>query len=467
MSLSRCFLMRYFFLFFFIFLEGFYTLSFELISIRKLIPYAGNTTEIISIIISAVLLPLSFGYYYGGKIYKEKLKKSLKTKIKHILIKNILGILFISTIGLSGYFLDFWFFHLKELNILVSTSLYSIIFISIPSFLLGQTAPLISNFYSNNYISVITGKILFVSTIGSFLGSILTTVLLMNLIGVTYTFFFTQAILILLLILLQKRFLLPSLVYLALLFYISSSYKNTHNIIYENAYNSFKIEKLEDGLVINLNNSFSSFITDRKPHSYFGYINYINDVIGHASSEEPLEILVIGAGGFTIGNDDVKNIYTFIDIDKDIKKASENFFLKKELEYNKRYIAADIRTFNKDFAAKYDIVILDAYTNKVNVPSHLITADFFIYLKKMIKDNGYIIVNFVCDPFKEDTFSNSLDATFSHIFPYGYKQVIHNGGFKKKDNIFNNIYVRKNIVNKVDEHIYTDDLNNFIFHKKF
>lgn len=47
-------------------LEGFVTISVEILTIRQLIPFYGNSVIITSIIIGIFLLFLAFGYWRGG-----------------------------------------------------------------------------------------------------------------------------------------------------------------------------------------------------------------------------------------------------------------------------------------------------------------------------------------------------------------------------------------------------------------
>ena len=42
--------------------DGYVVLAVELVAIRQLTPYGGNATDIVAIVIAAVLLPLAFGY---------------------------------------------------------------------------------------------------------------------------------------------------------------------------------------------------------------------------------------------------------------------------------------------------------------------------------------------------------------------------------------------------------------------
>ena len=82
-------------LFFIIFLEGYVVLSSELLAIRQIIPFAGSATDTVSIVIAAVLLPLTLGYYAGGQ-FKKRQENGQYVSIRERLLRNI----FISTIFL-------------------------------------------------------------------------------------------------------------------------------------------------------------------------------------------------------------------------------------------------------------------------------------------------------------------------------------------------------------------------------
>lgn len=52
----------------------------------------------------------------------------------------------------------------------------------------------------------------------------------------------------------------------------------------------------------------------------FDYVRFINETfIASLPQDFPRDILVLGAGGFTIGLGDSFHNYTFLDIDKDLK----------------------------------------------------------------------------------------------------------------------------------------------------
>jgi len=198
---------KYFYLYLIIFLEGYVVLATELLAIRQLIPFVGSGTETVAIVIAAVLMPLAFGYYFGGKFQALQGRGGLVT-IREKLIRNILNATVFLVIGLSYILLQVFFLSLHKIGInhrVFQTSVYALVFLVWPIFLMGQTVPLISNFFMRETLSRLTGKILFFSTVGSFMGAITSTIILMSIIGVNNTLIFNIAILAIVVFILSKR----------------------------------------------------------------------------------------------------------------------------------------------------------------------------------------------------------------------------------------------------------------------
>ena len=69
----------------------------------------------------------------------------------------------------------------------------------------------------------------------------------------------------------------------------------------------------------------------------FPYIRYIEEnFLATIPAGEKKQILVLGAGGFTLGRDDDVNNYTYVDVDKTLLPLSEKYFLNKKLGGNKK-----------------------------------------------------------------------------------------------------------------------------------
>jgi len=456
-----------------ILIEGFFTLSLELLVIRQAIPFVGTGTEMVSIIISSVLLPLAIGYYYGGKRYSELIKKRSSTKIRHILVRNIFIIVALSGIGFSYIVMFSYFEALSQYNLMFLLTAYLLVFLSIPTFFLGQTVPLISNYFSSKEMSRITGKILFLSTAGSFAGSVITVLISMRFIGVSNTFILIETMLLMLIFLIAKDKVKVGIAIAFLMFLminLKSLGVSTFNIEYDNMYNTVSVTEGEGSTYMNINNSSSSK-TNPGNTSFYPYINVINNYI-QKDERADKDILVVGAGGFTVGFNDTKNKYTYVDIDSDLKEISQKKFLKEKLKENKFYQTDEIKKFLIESNKKYDIIVVDAYTNLMSFPMSLVTAEFYTQIKEALKEDGYALSNIASDMLLKGKFAINIDTTIRAVFNnvvrvplIDLNDIKYYRSIAGEEGItVNNLYIMKNIEYK--KRIYTDDRNNYSFDKE-
>ena len=144
-------------LYFIIIIEGYIVLSTELLAMRQTIAYVGSGTDTVSIVIAAVLMPLAFGYQAGGNFKQRKIWGTY-ISLRKKLILNIVIAAAILLPGLSYITIRLFFYGLMDLGItnrLVQNALYCGIFIVLPVYLLGQTIPLFSNYFSKQKLSEI------------------------------------------------------------------------------------------------------------------------------------------------------------------------------------------------------------------------------------------------------------------------------------------------------------------------
>ena len=466
-----------YFLYLIVLLEGYIVLSTELIAIRQIVPYVGSGTITTSIVIAAVLLPLAVGYYWGGR-FKPKINLfKRRTTVRKKLLFNILTSTIILTIGLS-YVLVYDFFtittSLFKGSAIIISGLYCLFFIIYPVFLLAQTIPLVLNYFDKDNISLITGKMLFFSTIGSLAGALFSTLFLMSTIGVNLTASVTIGCLCFLYIFIIKNkksktvFIMIGLFALSLLVNKPSTMEKL-NVIENNAYHMIELIQGANGLkVLKMNNGLSAGINARNEMT-FPYMKHIeNTYIKPIQKDGPRRnILVIGAGGFTLGLSDKKNDYTFIDIDDSLKDVSEQYFLKQKLGENKKFKAVPVRAYlqqlDKDF--KFDLIIVDTYLG-TTIPLHLVTKEFFESVKARLKPNGVMAMNHIGSTTFNDEFSLNFNETLRSVFPFLSRQVMgrYNGWNTEHPNYQNIIYSYHHKSNYQPK-IYTDDLNNSTFDK--
>ncbi len=455
-----------FWLFVVIVLEGYVVLSSELLAIRQSIPYSGSGTETVSIIIAAVLMPLAFGYYAGGR-FRPKPGFSIRKK----LILNILIAMVILLPGLSYIVIGEMYRWLLDVGIthrLAHVGLYSAVFLVTPVFLLGQTIPLISNYFGKEKLSKITGRILFFSTLGSFMGAILSTLVFMTFIGVNNTVALNFVILAGLVILLSKHKVsrLPVIAVILAIFAVvlnSNSMEYAHGkTIEHNKYNSIAVFERAGEKHLFLNNSASSKYTE--DGGKYTYIEFAESVALDPilNDKTPRDILVIGAGAFTFGYEDMFHHYDFVDIDKNLKRIAEEYILPEPLSDNKTFYPVPARAFLSQSDKKYDLILLDTYFGKNTLPEHLLTAEFFTQVKAHMKENGVLVTNFVASPNFLDLFSRNLDNTVRAVFPYVSRHVVHNryapwNADKRK--ISNVMYLYRHQIDFGARSIYTDNKN--------
>lgn len=467
-----------------ILIEGYVVLAAELLAIRQLVPFVGSGVETTSIIISAVLLPLALGYHYGGIAYarayaKRKERRKGAVTIRALLTRNILISLFILTLGFSYLLLEFFFWSLSSIGIshrLSQTAIYVLVFLVTPTFLLGQTVPLASHFFSKQKLSAITGRMLFFSTVGAFLGSLFSTLVLMSFLGVHNTVIFTMVLLALLGVLVAGRRRRSRTAWLSLIAVFLAVFLNNGlffkwiGVVSDNAYSLVRLDTIPDSpdTIMMINRSAAAKMT-QDPSKRIAYIAYTEKyfIDPYLTENRPKrDVLVIGAGGFEIGRYDLKSNYTFVDIDPALHDIAENHFRKESLAPNKKFVAASARSFVRQDTNKYDLIFIDVCTNVIAIPMEAVTQEFFTDVKARLKKGGAVVANVVVKPSFGDKFSARYYNTFSSVFHKTNRQLVEqpdlttgedvHRGYDELANVLH-IYVDQEASD--DRTVYTDDLN--------
>ncbi len=462
-----------------ILIEGYVVLSTELLAIRQTVPFIGSGTDTVSIIIAAVLMPLAFGYQSGGKFRRRTYFGKCLT-IRKKLIFNIALSTLILLPGLSVIFMG-WFFavFLPSIGIvhrLVQITIYCALFVVIPVYLLGQTIPLVSNYFSKSKLSEITGRMLFFSTVGSFLGAVFSTLVLMSTIGVHNTVTLSFVLLTSLVILLSKKKLSePTFVMIGMtviaMFMNSNAVMADMNVVYNNQYNTAQVILKGGQRHLLLNNNWSSMYDPygrKYPYIEFAERVAIDPI---RDAKEPRDILIIGAGAFTLGFEDERNNYIYIDIDPDLLKTAEEHILKDKLKKNKTFLVEEARAFlarSIREGKKFDVVFLDAYLGGLSIPEHLITREFFQQVKDVMRDKALLVTNFISAPNFNNPLSRSIDNTIRSVMPHVSRVAMDENYmlYNENENILVNVsYIYRHLDNYEEGVIYTDDKNTIYFDK--
>lgn len=430
-------------------IEGFCTISTEVLAIRSLIPFSGNSVIITSLIIGIFLLFLSLGYWAGGRVQQ---------RYTETLSENFLKASLVAGVGLSVYFLSVYFYlalsYLTK-NILVVLTLYLLLVISPVVYWLGQTIPITTNLFKQSRIAHISGNALFINTLGSFLGAVVTSALLMNYLGVAATVFVNSLLLMLLATWMSPFRTHPIYITFVLLVSTSLFFLNisTEKKLYvqTNSYGNYSVNNNHNTTDFNVNLAVMSQL-DEKRHGAL-YLEKLKSVLFKELKLRHQSILVIGAGGFTLSAEKTfDNRFDYLDIDPQIKTIAEEHFLKQPVKG--RFIANDARAFFKTQSQQYDVIIADAYKNINSLPASLATRDFFLTIKSHLKPGGLAVFNVIASPFMEDTFSKSIDNTIRASFHNCLNIPTRLG-----NPMVNMLYLCKKTPFEQVTQVYTDDLN--------
>ena len=441
-----------------ILLEGFVTIAVEILTIRQLIPVTGNSVLVTSLIIGVFLLFLAYGYKRGGQI-KQAFAKKLKTNF--LISTAFLGI------GLSYPFVYIIFYYLNKIigqHLLISLTIYLLAITAPLVYILGQTVPITMNlFKQETHVGALGGKVLHLSTVGSFLGAVCTSLILLNFLGVGISVFVCVLFLAILIIILEKQiFCFKHLFQTAILiglivvaYFLNIQFEHTAHV-HTNAYanyriiDQFKVEG-DTGKLLIINDAPSSFIT--KNDKGFSYIEVMKNILFNHLKLKNQEILVLGAGGFTLTADSTHgNSVTYVDIDKDLKKVVKPEFLE---QINGNIITDDARVFltRKENIGHYKAIVSDAYNSKLSIPLHLITKEYFQSVYDALQPEGIALFNIIGVPTMTDNYSKRVKNTITAVFENCMMMPIF-----YVDHISNIVYACYK-GGSDDNTIYTDDLN--------
>lgn len=448
-----------------VFLNGYVSLSLELAVLRQLSFYVGSSAVITSIIMAIFLGFMSMGYFLGesGHIQDKKTRNILNISF---LIIATLSVCAASFPLITKYFTMMYEGGIKSGAI--QTFLYSLIFLSAGPFLFGLNTTLLSR-QLHKYSDKCTGNIMAWDTIGSVFGSMATTLLLMPFMGVNYTVVLITFLAVVCALIAHRRWwtwIVCAIILGASIFINSDNYqRRKFGILVNNANSTISVEQFENDKVLYMNGLPMS-VYNSKNNTTADYIDYLNrNFIYTMPKDKQYKILVLGAGGFTLGLRDSRNDYVFVDIEHTLKDISEKYFLNKKLTPNKKFVVADASQFLKNTDEFFDFILLDVYSNSYQVPEGLITVEFMERLKSRVAPGGIITMNMIVMPEFSDKYSQVFDNTFHAVFPHNTtRQIIGNfNPWQNKYGESNIIYIYHNIEN--DGRVYTINRTPVIYDK--
>lgn len=421
-----------------VFLTGAAVLIVEVLAVRVLSPYYGNTIFTVSSVISVVLLALSAGYYVGGVAADREpsLQKFFGVIVASgmvLLLFYVVGARMLPTLSSALSI---------ETGPLASASLMFLV----PALLLGTLSPyavkLQSIHFPDQGIGRVAGAIFFWSTLGSITGSLLAGFVLIPTVGVGRVLIAVGVLLVLVglvpLLLLGARTKRlygvaagAALLTLSAPQFVAQPVASQETTIYR-ADGVYQLITVYEGrylgrptrfLLLDRSESGAMFLDSNDPAELvYDYTKYYS--LHRIFTPRVTNALVLGGGAYSIpkallqelpdATVDVAEIEpSFFELAKRYFGATDSPRLRNHVEDGRRYLA--------DTDTRYDLIFGDVYYSYFSVPPHFTTREFFTLARSRLRPDGVFIANMIGDlSRREPSLIMAEIKTFRIVFPNSY-----------------------------------------------
>ena len=445
-----------------VFITGACVLIIEVIAIRILSPYYGNTIFTVSSVISVILAALSVGYYAGGKFADRH--PSLRWFFGIILVSGIVLLVFhlLGTIILP--ILSF------GLSLATGPLVSSLLLFFFPALLLGTLSPYAVKLQSVQFpeqgVGSVAGKIFFWSTLGSITGSLLAGFILIPHFGIDNIIIATGIVLFILGFIpltifgFDKKRLFQSLFAGVLLTVIIlfAVQQLRGDILYgkDGVYEKITIY---DGMYAGRPTRFfqqdrsrsgAMFLDSNDPTDLvYGYTKYYS--VYKIFKPDVQNILVIGGGAYSMPKALLAELPNAVvdvsEIEPSLFNLAKEYFGVKDNSRLQNY-TEDGRRLLRDSEKKYDLIFSDVYYSFLSIPAHFTTQEFFSIAKEKLAGDGVFIANLIGDLSRQrPSLIMAEIKTFQSVFPNSYFFAVES---PKKTTSQNIILVGYNSNKKID-----------------
>jgi len=401
-----------------VFIEGFCSLGAEVIALRRLVPHVGSTIVVTAPTIGLFLLALALGYAAGARV---------ATRFAEVVARNFQLAALLAGLGLARVTVDGLYQRVEP------SGLAYLLFVGgvlCPlAWLLGQTVPVLTNLMKHSRTGEASGVALYWSTLGSFLGAVSLSLVVMQWLGVSVAVLMCALLLALGSLLLSTGRGWQSWgMVLTICAAAASINLYPASQVLDTAYADYTIKPMDRPADVHLrafliNNSLASLIDDSQPPHYARYVQHLRQIILAELGLVSKDILVLGAGGFTLSHQEPSNRYTYVDIDPAIRAIAEQQYLKAPIEGE--FVVDDARRFVRNTHRQFDAVVVDAFSSHTSIPSHLITREFWQDTRRVLTPQGVLLINLILDGRLESPYARNLLATIEGVYGRCAVEVLH------------------------------------------
>ncbi|MBA2349702.1 MAG: fused MFS/spermidine synthase [Solirubrobacterales bacterium] len=408
-------------LFALVFAGGVSSLGAEIAAARLLAPYFGASTIIWANTIGVVLVALSIGYWYGGRL-ADRYPSDRYLRLVVLVAAVMLALIPIVSDPFFGVVVGA--FDRLDAGAFVGSLLGVLVLLAVPLVLLGTVTPWALRLAISEVenAGTVAGRLYALSTIGSLVGVFLSALVLIPLIGTQRTFIvfgaglaitaasganLPRAARVVPVVLLAALFLPPG---------VTKPAEDADRAVIAEAETNYqylrviqadgrRLLELNEGQAVHSIYDPGTVLTDGV---WDGYLSLPLSVLGRA----PRSMAMLGDAAGTVsrayGRFFPETRIDGVEIDREVTEAGRKYF---DLGTNERLTThtEDARPFLRRTKKRYDLIALDAYRQPY-IPFYLATREFFALTKARLTPGGAVVVN-VGHPAGQDQLEQTITRT--------------------------------------------------------
>jgi spermidine synthase len=410
-----------------VFVVGTSTLGAEIAAARLMAPFFGASTIVWANTIAIVLVALSIGYWVGGRLAdRHPHKRGLCLLV--LAASVLLGLVPI----VADPFLSLSVDAFDSVSVgAFAGSLFGVLaLVAVPVLMLGAVAPWAIRLKMERVedSGETAGRLYAISTVGSLLGTFLSALLLIPLVGTQRTFLvFAISLAAVAVLGLGGRWALAPIGVAALMAVPVGTVKAAEDdgakVIHETdtTYQYARVVEYEDGerhLELNEGQAVHSIYrpdTVLTGDVWDGYL-----VAPYAARTAPVgRLAILGNGAGTTVRAYAKYFprtrIDAVEIDGELTDIGKRYFDLRERP-GVRFYDEDARPFLRRSDERYDAIFVDAYRQPY-IPFYLATREFFELVRDRLAPGGIVVIN-VGHPEGSDDLEKVLTATLRTVFPH-------------------------------------------------
>jgi spermidine synthase len=419
----------------------------EILGAKMLAPYVGTSHFVWTAQIAVTLIALAAGYYAGGRMVDSVLD-----------LAGLFGCIAVASVYMCASTLVVRpvAYACLGLNLALGSLLASSILFFIPIALLSTTAPFLSRVITTSLSQIggTVGRLTSIGTLGSFIGTVLIGYVLIPFLPNSYILLLTAGLLLLVsagfFFVWNKKIKNTPLVMLAV---IAALVCSLTAIKYERARSNGSMVEIfrhnsNFGLLqvfddpggtrrFFMNDYLMQNTYDRDLHKSVSPFTFMLHDIARSYTKRIGSVLCIGMGIGVVPMEFVNEgaAVDVVEINPAVVAMAKRYFECRPDRFN--LIPGDGRYFINRTENRYDAVVLDAFLGDAP-PSHLMTAEAFAGMKRLLNPGGVLVINSFGNLEKgKDFFIASIDSTLKSVFPavhvFGESKGVNNYYFLASD----------------------------------